>query len=147
MLLLPPRAVAGTPPAGDPQEILLRNPRRAGGRARLRFPVLSKALPEEFIPQSEPDEEEPETSPEETDDAPAPEPAPGKGPRWALGVAALQCQGQSTFWVSSGAALPPAAPLTWSPGLDRVGWLSFDAVFAFVLSPDPPAPPPRPSQP
>jgi hypothetical protein len=90
-------------------------------------------------PQTEPDEEEPE-------DAPAPDPAPAKGPHWVLGVAALQCQGQSTLWVSSGAALPPAAPLSWAPGLDRVGWLRLSAVAAFLLSPDPPAPPPRLSQ-
>jgi hypothetical protein len=110
-------------------------------------PCCRKHSPQDSpTPQTEPDEEEPETSQEEPDGAPAPEPAPGKGPRWVLGIAAMQCQGQSTLWVSAGAALPPSAPLSWSPGLDRIGWLSFSSVFALVLSPDPPAPPPRLSQ-
>jgi hypothetical protein len=109
-------------------------------------PCCQKHAPESAPPpQTEPEEVEPETQQDDPEDAPAPEPAPGKGPRWVLGVAVMQCQGQSTLWVSSCAALPPAAPLTWTPGLDRVGWLSLPSVFACVLSPDPPAPPPRPS--
>jgi hypothetical protein len=97
-------------------------------------------------PQDDPDEEEPDTQQQEQESSPAPEPTPAKGSRWVLGVAAMKCQGLSTIWVASGAALPPAAPLAWSPGLDRVGWLSSSSVDAFVLSTVPPAPPPRPSQ-
>jgi hypothetical protein len=84
---------------------------------------------------SEPDQDEPEN-----------EPAPAQGPRWVLGISALQCQGLSTLWVASGAALPPTPPLAWSPRLDRVAWLGISQTRSHILSSDPPAPPPRLSQ-
>jgi hypothetical protein len=110
-------------------------------------PCCKEHAPENApLPQADPDEEDPQTQQEEPEDIPAQEPAPGKGPRWVLGISALKCQGLSTLWVTSGAALPPATPLTWSPVLGRIDWLSSSSFFALDLSPDPPAPPPRPSQ-
>jgi hypothetical protein len=63
--------------------------------------------------------------------------------RWGLGVSAMGCQGHSTLWVSTGAALPPAPPLTWTPGLAPVGWLSSAPEAALALPAMPLEPPPR----
>jgi len=44
--------------------------------------------------------------------------------RWQRGLAALECQGESTLWMSSGAVLPPPPPVSWSPWPAAIGWLS-----------------------
>jgi hypothetical protein len=49
----------------------------------------------------------------------------GKQIAWRLTLAGLKCQGQSTLWVTSGAAVPPAPALTWQPyfePLDLMSW-------------------------
>jgi hypothetical protein len=63
--------------------------------------------------------------------------------RWVLGVAALQCHGLSTLWVSTGAATPPAPPIIWSPLLAPWGWLPDVVSAAGRLSAPPLDPPPR----
>jgi hypothetical protein len=63
--------------------------------------------------------------------------------RWGLGLSALRCQGQSTLWATTGAALPPAPPLTWSPCLPTVGWLIPSAESPLSLPSAPLEPPPR----
>jgi hypothetical protein len=66
------------------------------------------------------------------------------GVRWGLGVAALRCKGQTTEWAATGAVLPPAPPLTWSPCLPAVAWLTGFAESPLVLASAPREPPPRP---
>jgi hypothetical protein len=63
--------------------------------------------------------------------------------RWGLGLSALRCQGQSTLWATTGAALPPAPPLTWSPCLPAVAWLTASAESPRALPSAPREPPPR----
>jgi hypothetical protein len=70
-------------------------------------------------------------------------PACKAGKSWILGVAALKCQGLATYWATTGAALPPAPPLAWTPSLDAMGWLSLGDSFPETVSPIPPDPPPR----
>ncbi len=79
-----------------------------------------------------------------------PTPASAKGKtaskgtlRWGFGVTALRCQGQSTLWAITGAALPPAPPLTWSPCLPLAGWLSASTESPLILPSVPLEPPPR----
>ena len=64
---------------------------------------------------------------------------------WISTVAALKCQGHSTLWAASGAALPPGAPLTWAPCLTSTGQLCSRDDFFDNLRPPPASPPPRPS--
>jgi hypothetical protein len=63
--------------------------------------------------------------------------------RWMLTVAGLKCQGHGTLWVSSGAAVPPAPPLTWEPCQAAAGRLVWNADFADSLQYPPIIPPPR----
>jgi hypothetical protein len=82
-----------------------------------------------------------QTAPTPADESP---PRTSKGPvRWVLTLAALRCQGHGTLWVTSGAALPLAAPLTWAPCLAAVGWLSESDQSAASNQTPPVAPPPR----
>ncbi len=67
------------------------------------------------------------------------------GFRWHRGLVALKCQGESTLWMTSGALLPPPGPVTWSPVLAKVGWLSDRALAPSLRSFVPPVPPPRSS--
>jgi hypothetical protein len=68
-----------------------------------------------------------------------------KGARWGLGVAALSCQGTSPLWAATGAALPPAPPVTWGPYLLAVAWLTCPEEFPAPLPSPPLEPPPRPA--
>jgi hypothetical protein len=63
--------------------------------------------------------------------------------RWVNSMAALQCRGGITLWVSSGAVLPPPPVMTWSPGLLPIDWLSYSDCFNLRISLTPPTPPPR----
>jgi hypothetical protein len=63
--------------------------------------------------------------------------------RWGLGFSALRCQGQGTLWATTGAALPPAPPLTWRPCLPAVAWLIPSAESPLLLPSAPLEPPPR----
>lgn len=65
------------------------------------------------------------------------------GWHWAFGVDTLRCQGLSTLWVSTGAALPPEAPLVWGPWPVPAGWLCSPEYHPVTVSDTPPAPPPR----
>jgi hypothetical protein len=58
-------------------------------------------------------------------------------------VAAQRCQGLSTLWATTGAALPPAPPLTWAPYLRPVAWLTAGAESPCSLPSVPLEPPPR----
>jgi hypothetical protein len=79
-----------------------------------------------------------------TGQAPCKAQTAGKGTvRWGLGLSALRCQGQNTLWATTGAALPPAPPLTWSPYLPAVAWLIPSAESPRVLPSAPLEPPPR----
>jgi hypothetical protein len=64
--------------------------------------------------------------------------------RWGLGIAALGCKGQATQWAASGAVLPPAPPLTWSPCLKPAGWIALTGNLPVFVPFTPPDPPPRP---
>jgi hypothetical protein len=64
--------------------------------------------------------------------------------RWTLGLAAQRCQGSTTLWTSTGAALPPTPPSVWSPAVMAVSWLCWAPTAGMVLSVTPPDPPPRP---
>jgi hypothetical protein len=70
-------------------------------------------------------------------------PASRAGLRWALGWNAPDCQGLSTMWISSGAAVPPPALLTWSPCETSLGWLADGGTTAVATTFAPPVPPPR----
>jgi hypothetical protein len=70
-------------------------------------------------------------------------PAPGEGGRWALGLAAQQCKGLNTLWITAGAVLLPPPPPSWSPSLALVGRLSYPDVSVHAVSATPPEPPPR----
>jgi hypothetical protein len=60
-------------------------------------------------------------------------------------MAAWQCQGLPTLWLSFGAVLPAPLPVTWSPeDAPRAAVVLTDAL-AWDISWCPPAPPPRPS--
>ena len=70
-------------------------------------------------------------------------PASKGAARWGLGIAALRCQGLSTLWATTGAALPPAASPAWSPYLSPVAWLTSPAESPLALPSAPRDPPPR----
>lgn len=65
------------------------------------------------------------------------------GSTWALGFSAARCQGASTFWLFSGAALPPPQPVTWAYGLIPFGWLDGNSISSLRRPLQPPFPPPR----
>ncbi len=77
-------------------------------------------------------------------DRPAKQSPPERGRvRWTIGLAAWQCQGLPTLWVSAGSVLPVPPPDAWSPDqplLFRVPLTNDDAR---DVPHDPPAPPPR----
>jgi len=73
-------------------------------------------------------------------------PAKKNGFRWALGMSALGCQGQTTLWASTASVLPPAPPVTWAPWPTVVDRLAYADEIAISLSPLPPDPPPRSTQ-
>jgi hypothetical protein len=75
--------------------------------------------------------------------AKSPAPAPPNAFRWVLGLAAQQCQGHSTLWVSTGTVLPPEPPVTWNPYPACVGWLAAFNSFPLIQTSTPPEPPPR----
>jgi hypothetical protein len=60
-----------------------------------------------------------------------------------LNVAAMQCHGMSTVWISVGAVLRPPPALTWSPYLAAGDWLSHPDLAARTLCQGPLDPPPR----
>jgi hypothetical protein len=63
--------------------------------------------------------------------------------RWASGLAALRCHGLSTFWVSSGAVLPPPSLVSWEPFWPLVTSLAHRDAAPLSLRFRPPDPPPR----
>jgi hypothetical protein len=75
--------------------------------------------------------------------AKSPAPAPRNGFRWVLGLAAQQCHGHSTLWVSVGTVLPPGPPVTWNPYPACIGWLAAFDTFPLIRTSTPPEPPPR----
>jgi hypothetical protein len=82
--------------------------------------------------------------PSEADDPPADEqPATPDNVQWVIGVQALKCQGLSTTWVTTGAAVPPMPPLVWRPQGDFRGCLSIAHDSPRVFFVTPPDPPPR----
>jgi hypothetical protein len=72
--------------------------------------------------------------------------APQKGTqriRWALGMTALGCQGKATTWASMASALPPAAPVTWTPIPGIMDHVRYAQDNAITLTFAPVTPPPR----
>jgi hypothetical protein len=65
------------------------------------------------------------------------------GVKWVLGIAAQKCQGLSTLWITTGAAIPPAPPLSWNPPVNFLCWLSWPDTSICRLPVAPPEPPPR----
>jgi hypothetical protein len=63
--------------------------------------------------------------------------------RWVVGIAAQKCRGGATEWVSTAAALPTAAPLTWQPSWPFCYSLPVTHQSFFVLTADLSDPPPR----
>jgi len=74
---------------------------------------------------------------------PPPPPPPGSNVRWVLGVSALGCQGFSTFWIGSAAALPPVAAVAWNPERGFAETLGHPESRLCFLRHTPPVPPPR----
>ena len=68
---------------------------------------------------------------------------PRGGVRWVHGVAALQCRGEISLWVSTGAVLPPPPVMTWTRCLLPTGWLSYPDCCLLPIPRTPPTPPPR----
>ena len=65
------------------------------------------------------------------------------GVRWGSVLAAWQCQGFGTLWVSAGAVLPVAPPAAWSPDCPPPARFTLTDAHPSVLSAPPPSPPPR----
>jgi len=65
------------------------------------------------------------------------------GQGWQLGVMAQRCQGLTTLWVASGAALPATSPLSWAPCLSFVEWVAVPEVTLLLAFHIPLDPPPR----
>jgi hypothetical protein len=75
--------------------------------------------------------------------APKPTKTPKNSVQWVVGISALKCRGGATEWVSAGAALPTAAPLTWQPSWPFCYSLPVTHHSCFVLAADLFDPPPR----
>jgi hypothetical protein len=65
------------------------------------------------------------------------------GIRWVIGIAALECRGHSTLWVSAGLVLPAAPPVAWRPLLTFAGRLPTSDPIVYAATLIPPDPPPR----
>jgi hypothetical protein len=78
----------------------------------------------------------------DSDRGPETKPSTSPGVRWRSHVGALRCGGLATFWLTTGAILPPAL-LTWAPSLTLAGRVAERAAAAAHCSPEPPIPPPR----
>jgi hypothetical protein len=63
--------------------------------------------------------------------------------RWVVGIAAQKCGGGATQWVSTAAALPTPAPLTWAPSWPFCYSLPVTQQSCLFLSADLSDPPPR----
>jgi hypothetical protein len=106
-------------------------------------PCCKKQTPQTTPPTSPNPKDSDSDDPEQTDDDPAEEPDQDHGTRWAVGVSAMKCQGLSTLWVTSGAAMPCSIVIAWSPDLRPTSWLGVSDLSSHVLSQHPPVPPPR----
>ncbi|MCI0460995.1 MAG: hypothetical protein L0Z62_28950 [Gemmataceae bacterium] len=73
----------------------------------------------------------------------APKPQSRSGPRWQVGMRALQCQGLATLWINTGAVLPVPPGITWSPSAAVTHWLTSADVLPVTHLCKPPNPPPR----
>lgn len=62
---------------------------------------------------------------------------------WVLGVQAQRCRGVSTFWITTGAVLPPIPALVRDPALVPSDWLRLPGASACLLAPAPLLRPPR----
>jgi hypothetical protein len=71
------------------------------------------------------------------------EPTPCPSSPWRLGVAGQKCAGAAELWLSTGAALPPAPPVTWRPAFADAGWLRHLGTSPPTTALRPPVPPPR----
>jgi hypothetical protein len=68
---------------------------------------------------------------------------PGAAVGWVAGMAAQQCRGVSTLWLSSGAVLPPPPRVAWNPCLVPLGWVSCPEASPRTIAHLPAVPPPR----
>ncbi len=79
-----------------------------------------------------------------TSDRPAkPLPAQSGRVRWGTAMAAWQCQGGTTLWVSIGAVLPAVLPPAWCPDWSPPSPLALNNAIARAVPRTPLAPPPR----
>jgi len=65
------------------------------------------------------------------------------GVRLVIGSLARHCQGLSTLWLTTGAALPPPKVVSWEHSADVLEWLHAAACMNPHFFSDPPVPPPR----
>jgi hypothetical protein len=63
--------------------------------------------------------------------------------RWVSMMAAWQCQGLPTLWLSAGAALPITAPAAWCPDRPPTSRVPLTNASGWDVPLNPPAPPPR----
>lgn len=79
----------------------------------------------------------------DTPNRPTTKPVKGTNLRWGAAIAAWQCRGLPTLWVSSGAVLPVPPPVSWSPDNPPPTPVALRDDAACEVPLDPPAPPPR----
>jgi hypothetical protein len=71
------------------------------------------------------------------------EPAPRPRTTWVIGSLSLRCRGLQTLWMTTGANLPPPAPVQYAHEADPAGWLRPAEMTAFSWTSPPLSPPPR----